>query len=165
MRLTALDDVGLEGGDVGGQTWAPGFAGADGALIADAAGAGHPDPGGLGGRQAGALACGLGERRVGVDEATDIEHPDDGQQEDRQDQGELDEALAVLAVRARLADDGCRAITCSLTVMFEVQSTVEPASSVWRWIFLVSVAFVSVPVKPAWSRQTVGGEPMLFQYV
>ena len=100
------------------------------------------DPGGLSGAQSGALASSLRESRVRIDESSHIEDADDGKEEDGQNQGELDETLTPFTSAGGLGEAGS-AHQLLLTVMFELQRTIEPAISVWRWMFLSSVSSIS----------------------
>ena len=53
-----------------------------------------------------------------------------------------------------------RLISCCSRSCWRCTSTVEPATSVWRWIFLASVLSVSVPVKPGCDTpDLLGGTP------
>ncbi len=144
-----------------GQTCAPGREVVIWLSSGTQAGAEIDDPTGLGRRHPGALARRLRDGGVGVHQATDVEEPEDDQQEDGHYHSELDERLALL-VRASVQPQHRHQLL--LTIMFDEQSTLVPAGSVWFWIFLLSLLLVKVPVKPASTCQIVRAS-MSFQYV
>ena len=59
-------------------------------------------------RDPGALAGGVGQRVVGEDGSAEVEQGDHEQQEDRDDEGELGQALAALAAAAVVPRRRCR---------------------------------------------------------
>ena len=92
---------------------------------------------------------------------------EDEEQEDGQDEGELDEALASLVVAPSDARDCLGGHGRSETRMSVVHRTLEPAMSVWLWMSLLAASFVNVASEPGRTDQTsrAGTPPTLFQYV
>jgi len=61
------------------------------------------------GRVAGGFAGGIGDRVVGPDRSADVDHAEQGDREDRQDEGELEERLAAFPrLAAAVSEDHSR---------------------------------------------------------